>query len=689
MQESNYHKYGHGGEADNIAISLSGGGVRAVGFHLGTLEMLETLGLLRKVSILSSVSGGSLTGTGYALSQHIGQPFDVFFRNLYDFLPNLNTVEELLAGLARKETPSPSGRRDLITVLANIYDGYYRQYFPEVSNGGADSPRFNILLDDGTPGSHLKEIAFNATEFQTGTAFRFQRSEHPCLIGNGNIFLCERHARDIRMTDIMAASSCIPAGMEPLFFPHDFHWSDDGQGSGDERPTFDEIRESLRSNLSRKFRQFSGQEVEFFALMDGGVYDNQGIVSLLLALNRQARDEDKEKGASDICVCGMSNYEDSEPPGPQDWAKWFAGESAQGSDDLKGALEDVGTSGVDLIIISDTPVLKDSQYPKIGQSATRIEPLPAQRPDRKKSALGGLTIGGVDRIGWGVTILLMISAAVTFYQEIWPGRKYQTQDLSSMVDDILLVIIPLLVVISLAVILKAIRTSLRGIADKIYEVLPPNRWGKRKPWYYIKKLRLRDLFDMLSLRAGSVTALTASIFMNRIRALSYSAAYTRDETASHILPNQIFELEILIAGKQDVLPEGLVDLIQMPSKEMSGIISLAAHMPTKLWINDIDDSVSQDNSGPFAAAKATVAQLNASRRKMPLDDFDVLVISGQLTICYNLMLHLWRSHRDDDGWMDDAAEALFEKTRELWNRAAIEPTVHLDERKKAAGFASE
>src|SRR3989442_13961264 len=44
-----------------IAICLSGGGYRAMLFHLGTLWRLNELGLLKGVARISSVSGGSIT----------------------------------------------------------------------------------------------------------------------------------------------------------------------------------------------------------------------------------------------------------------------------------------------------------------------------------------------------------------------------------------------------------------------------------------------------------------------------------------------------------------------------------------------------------------------------------------------------------------------------------------------------
>ena len=56
-----------------IALSLSGGGYRAAAFHLGALDMLHRLDLLRDVTALSTVSGGTFTGMRYALSLKFGQ----------------------------------------------------------------------------------------------------------------------------------------------------------------------------------------------------------------------------------------------------------------------------------------------------------------------------------------------------------------------------------------------------------------------------------------------------------------------------------------------------------------------------------------------------------------------------------------------------------------------------------------
>lgn len=679
---------------DNIAVSLSGGGVRAVGFHLGLLEMLDRLDLLSKVSILSTVSGGSLTGTGYALSQHYGHSFDQYFREFYEFLPELNTLEKLMQGMSSSAFPSPSGRRDMITVMANIYDDvYFKRYFSQYSEGA--TPRFGLFWDAPHPDAHLREIIFNATEFETGTAFRFQKSDFRCLIGNANIYLCERHARLIRMADIMAASSCIPVGMEPMFFPDDFHWPDD-EGPGIKRGICDEIKTSLRANLHRKFRLHAHSKVDFFALMDGGVYDNQGIVSLLLAMNRLVTKVEPHAAGGE-CVCGRSLHEGGEAPGPDQWARWLAGKTDQGSEDEGQELEDVGWKEVDLLIISDTPVRKDSLYPKLEDALNPDDPedavdlMPAQHRTERRGLASRLSIGTVDIALRVLAVLLLISAGFTIHEEFFDGGGNKDwQDFGSWVDELFQVGIPLLVTVVLAVGLFRFRLFTRRMAKAVYGLLPRDRWGATNPWSYLRKVKIRDVADMLTLRAGSLSALTASIFMNRIRSLSYSAAYSREDLDKHVMTNQIFALEQPVDGKPGDWPKDWPEEVEPISAAASDIVILAAHMKTKLWINRLDKGVANyrntlKGDDPLTEATRNVLVLNERRAgngQDPLNDLDVLVICGQMTTCYKLMQFLWRHHRDGNGeWRSADSEDVFQRCLGLWNRLQEDPAGLLDERK--------
>ena len=60
-------------DPDRIALCLSGGGYREALFHLGALRRLNELGVLSKVSLISSVSGGSILA-GHVATQLAAWP---------------------------------------------------------------------------------------------------------------------------------------------------------------------------------------------------------------------------------------------------------------------------------------------------------------------------------------------------------------------------------------------------------------------------------------------------------------------------------------------------------------------------------------------------------------------------------------------------------------------------------------
>ena len=59
----------NGNHHDKLGLALSGGGFRASLFHVGVLRRLAELDLLREISALSTVSGGSIVGACYILRQ--------------------------------------------------------------------------------------------------------------------------------------------------------------------------------------------------------------------------------------------------------------------------------------------------------------------------------------------------------------------------------------------------------------------------------------------------------------------------------------------------------------------------------------------------------------------------------------------------------------------------------------------
>jgi hypothetical protein len=86
----------------------------------------------------------------------------------------------------------------------------------------------------------------------------------------------------IKLGDILASSSCFPVGFEPVQFPRDFTHAN---------LSATELQTALRENTRfspEKDDATTARPVEF-GLIDGGIDDNQGIDSFLLAEERLRR----------------------------------------------------------------------------------------------------------------------------------------------------------------------------------------------------------------------------------------------------------------------------------------------------------------------------------------------------------------------------------------------------------------
>ena len=260
-----------------IALSLSGGGYRAAGFHLGVLDMLHRLDLLKDVVALSTVSGGTFTGMRYALSLKAGEPFETFLEKFKADLLSVDVVSLALGKLAGRPPDIPSCRWDVITACASVYN---EKFF-----GGE---RFGLFWE-GRP-IPIKELIFNSTEFRNAIAFRFQKSENKLArIGNGKVYISVDQAKHLRLADIAAASSCFPGGFEPLSFPSDFDWPKTAEGEA-------------------ALKELQGAFWAPLPLMDGGVYDNQGMGSLILSDRT-----DKTELNSRVGQYGLFLFSDTDP----------------------------------------------------------------------------------------------------------------------------------------------------------------------------------------------------------------------------------------------------------------------------------------------------------------------------------------------------------------------------------------
>ena len=65
-----------------IGLALSGGGSRAIAFHLGCLRALHDLKLLEQVEVISTVSGGSVIGGMFVSNRNSFSEFEARVRTL-------------------------------------------------------------------------------------------------------------------------------------------------------------------------------------------------------------------------------------------------------------------------------------------------------------------------------------------------------------------------------------------------------------------------------------------------------------------------------------------------------------------------------------------------------------------------------------------------------------------------------
>ncbi|MEZ4942820.1 MAG: patatin-like phospholipase family protein [Saprospiraceae bacterium] len=243
----------------NIALSLSGGGYRAAAFHLGSMAYLnhcrwQNKPLLDQLAVLSTISGGTITGVKYALCLKQEKSFATFFGELYQFLKSDTLLPDALEVLNNPGAWENSGKqRNLINSFAQVYQSRL-----------LEGQNFGFLLDPTDP--QIPEFVFNSTDIEHQLAFRFQkRNSKSALIGNGkaDASISIEEAREILLGDIVAASSCFPGGFEPLIMPHDFKKSDNSL-----------LALAWKGDTPEK-------DKKLLRLMDGGIVDNQGIEGVM------------------------------------------------------------------------------------------------------------------------------------------------------------------------------------------------------------------------------------------------------------------------------------------------------------------------------------------------------------------------------------------------------------------------
>jgi predicted acylesterase/phospholipase RssA len=295
---------------------MSGGGYRAAAFHLGSLTYLSSLmwkgtSLLERVRVISTVSGGTFTGVCYASTLAENKSLMDCYWKLYQFMTDTDLIGESLKKLADFDDWNSPKARSLINAFSLVY-------LEKLEN-----KTFSHLFDHPI---HLKELIFNATEFNYGLPFRLQRSElseqeyNYAFLGNRQVNMPPQAIREIRLADIIAASSCFPMGFEPINFPTDFRH--------EHSPVLDSLKESYKTD------QWGNKCTFPIGLMDGGIVDNQGIDSVIQAelVMKNYKDErskyiSKDEKAIDLYIISdvsspfMSGYVRTEEKPLNFWRK--------------------------------------------------------------------------------------------------------------------------------------------------------------------------------------------------------------------------------------------------------------------------------------------------------------------------------------------------------------------------------
>ena len=219
-----------------MALCLSGGGYRAMVFHLGALWRLNETGLLKKLNRVSSVSGGSTTAgmLGLQWTKLIFNPQGTA-TNLFDLV--INPV----LGLADH------------TLDAGSIVGGILNPFKSISDEIADSYRSHLYghatLQDLPSDNQGPRFVINATNVQTKVLWRFSKP----YMGDYRVGLIKNPT--LQLAVAVGASSAFPPVLSPVkikVHPQDF----DPQSAGDlQKPPYNTD----------------------IVLSDGGVYDNLGL----------------------------------------------------------------------------------------------------------------------------------------------------------------------------------------------------------------------------------------------------------------------------------------------------------------------------------------------------------------------------------------------------------------------------
>lgn len=247
------------GPEEGIGIAVSGGGYRAMLFHLGSFLRLFEMDLLKdnaNLRRISSVSGGSITAAKIALEWNRLKSRDDFMGKV------VRPIRELAS--ITIDAPSIIGGVLLPGSVADRVSAHYRRHlFGDATlQDLPDDPRFVI----------------NATNVETGTLWRFSKP----YMADYRVGRVDNPR--VRLADAVTASSAFPPVLSPYVLKVDI----------------DDFAEK-KPNLDARF-------FEEVTLTDGGVYDNLGLETVW-------------KRYKTVLVSDAGGRLDLDPTPPADWGR--------------------------------------------------------------------------------------------------------------------------------------------------------------------------------------------------------------------------------------------------------------------------------------------------------------------------------------------------------------------------------
>lgn len=249
------------------ALCLSGGGYRAVLYHLGALWRLNEVGLLRGLKRISSVSGGSITAGMLGLK----------WKKLN--FNQQNVATNLFEDVIKPVMALANHTLDLLSIGEGIINPF-KSIADEIADAYRNHLYGHATLQDLPSDNEGPRFVINATNVQTKVLWRFSKP----YMGDYRVGLIRNPRVDLAVA--VGASSAFPPVLSPVELKLNADQFDKTTAGDLQKPPYDTD----------------------VILSDGGVYDNLGL-------------ETAWKEYDTILVSDGGGATPDEPSPHHDWAR--------------------------------------------------------------------------------------------------------------------------------------------------------------------------------------------------------------------------------------------------------------------------------------------------------------------------------------------------------------------------------